>query len=96
MSQSRLSVHKIREVLRLRAEDVSLSNRAIARACNIAPSTVGEHLRRAKEVGLAWPLPANLTEEELFDRIFPEIHEGVRRQLQRIPDWSFIHQCVFR
>jgi len=101
MSQSRLSVHKIREVLRLHAEDVSLSNRAIARACNIAPSTVGEYLRRAKDAGLAWPLPENLSEEELFDRIFAEIHEGpwspgARRQLQRIPDWSFIHQELKR
>jgi len=87
MSQSRLSVHKIREVLRLHDEDISLSNRAIARACNIAASTVGEYLHRAKDAGLAWPLPEDLTEEELFDRISPEV---CQRAMDPIPDWSYV------
>jgi hypothetical protein len=93
MSQSRLSVHKIREVLRLHGEDISLSNRAIARACNIAASTVGEYLHRAKDAGLAWPLPEDLTEEELFDRIFPEV---CQRAMDPIPDWSYVHRELKR
>lgn len=94
MSQSRLSVHKIREVLRLHSEDISLSNRAIARSCNIAASTVGEYLRRAKQAGLAWPLPEDLTEEDLFDRIFPEV--TCPRVLCPTPDWSYIHRELKR
>ncbi len=46
MSQERLTLRKIREILRLK-EEVGLSNRAIARANNISNSTVGEYLRRA-------------------------------------------------
>ena len=43
MTQEKLSLRKIREVLRLKHE-VGLSNRAIARACCISNSTVGEYL----------------------------------------------------
>lgn len=39
MAQERLSLRKIREVLRLKRE-VGLSNRAIARACRVSNSTV--------------------------------------------------------
>ena len=56
MTQERLSMRKIREVLRLKHE-VGLSNRAIARACQVSNSTVGEYLERAQAAGLGWPVP---------------------------------------
>ncbi len=56
MTQERLTVRKIREILRLK-EEAGLSNRAIARTCKISNSTVGEYLRRAQAAGLHWPLP---------------------------------------
>src|SRR5574339_258264 len=71
MAQERLSLRKIREVLRLKHE-VALSNRAIARACRVSNSTVGEYVRRAKQAGLGWPLPEELGEEELYRKLFPE------------------------
>ena len=54
MTQERLSLRKIREVLRLKHE-VGLSNRAIARACCVSNSTVGDYLERAQAAELAWP-----------------------------------------
>ncbi len=39
MTQERLTVRKIREILRLK-EEAGLSNRAIARTCKISNSTV--------------------------------------------------------
>jgi response regulator of citrate/malate metabolism len=45
MVQERLTLRKIREILRLK-EETELSNRAIARTCKISNSTVGEYLRR--------------------------------------------------
>jgi len=54
MTQERLSLRKIREVLRLKHE-VGLSNRAIARACRVSNSTVGDYLERAQAAELAWP-----------------------------------------
>ena len=53
MSQERLTLRKIREILRLK-EEAGLSNRAIARACKISNSTVGEYLRRAGFQSSAW------------------------------------------
>ena len=71
MTQERLSVRTIREVLRLKYE-IGLSNRAIARACRISNSTVGEYITRAKQAGWSWPLPEEVSEEELYRRLFPE------------------------
>ena len=64
MAQARLSVRKIREVLRLKAE-ARLSDREIAAAIGSARSTVQECLRRARAAGIAWPLPAECDEEAL-------------------------------
>ena len=66
MSQERLTMHKISEVLRLKWE-CKLSNRAIARSCSISHSTVGEYLCHAQEAGLSWPLPADMGEDTLLD-----------------------------
>ena len=71
MAQERLTLRKIREILRLK-EEAGLSNRAIARACKVSNSTVGEYLQRAEAAGLHWPLPEGLNEDELYQKLFPE------------------------
>ena len=70
MANSRLSMRKIIEVLRLHHEG-SLSRREIARAVNASPTTVGEILRRAKQCDVTWPLPAALSEAELEAQLYP-------------------------
>jgi DNA-directed RNA polymerase specialized sigma24 family protein len=47
MAKRRLPVRKIKEVIRLKYT-CDLSNREIARSCNVAQSTVGDYLRRAR------------------------------------------------
>jgi len=89
MAQERLTMRKIREVLRLKWE-CKLSNRAIARSCSISPSTVGEYLRRAQEAGLSWPLPADMGEDALFELLFPKAPPFSSRVIP-CPDWSLIH-----
>ena len=69
MAQERLTMRKIREILRLKHE-AGLSNRAIAGACKISNSTVGEYIHRAKAAGLSWPLP-EIEEGELYRKLFP-------------------------
>ena len=59
MPQERLTLRKIREILRLK-EQAGLSNRTIARACKISNSTVGEYLRRLAAANLHWSLPDGL------------------------------------
>ena len=64
MSQERLSMRKIEEILRLKYE-VGLTHRAIAQSCSVSPSTVSEYLTHAKAAGLSWPLPEELSAEDL-------------------------------
>jgi transposase len=94
MTQERLSVRKIREVLRLKHE-VRLSNRAIARACRISNSTVGEYVRRAKQAGVGWPLPDELGEEDLYRKLFPE-GEKAKIAERPIPGWEEVQRELSR
>ena len=94
MAQERLSMRKIREVLRLKWE-CGLTNRAIARSCSISHSTVGEYLRRAKAAGLSWPIPEALDEDGLFWLLFPKPLRP-RSRVIPCPDWSLIHRELRR
>jgi transposase len=94
MTQERLSLRKIREVLRLKYE-VCLSNRAIARVCRVSNSTVGDYVARAQAAGLGWPLPEGLGEEELYRRLFPDQEIKVRQE-RPLPNWEEIHRELSR
>jgi transposase len=90
MSQERLSVRKINEVLRLKWS-CGLSNRVIGRSCQISHSTVRGYLKRAEAAGLTWPLPEGLDEDSLYRLLFPE--EVADRSATRVlPDWEQIHR----
>jgi transposase len=82
-------MRKIHEVLRLKWA-CRLSNREIARSCSISHSTVREYLRRAEGAGLSWPLPDALTEDALFQQLFPERVPG-EAQPRALPDWPQVH-----
>lgn len=58
MSAERLSMRRVREILRYRFEQ-GLGHKAISYRVGAAPSTVRETLRRAAVAGLAWPLGAD-------------------------------------
>lgn len=94
MSAKRLSMRKIKEVLRLKWE-CGLSDRRIAHSCSIGKTTVGEYLRRAKEAGLDWPLPEGIDEVELDRRLFPP-PACVVSEARSVPDWSEVHQELKR
>ena len=59
MAKRRLSVRKIKEVLRLHYEK-GFSTRQIAKSLSIGRSTVQDYLDRAERAGLSWPLAAEL------------------------------------
>src|SRR5213083_3351930 len=71
MPAERLSMRKIKEVLRLKFE-LQLKNREIARSCSIPHSTVANYLRRAGAAGLSWPLPPELDDAALEQRLLGE------------------------
>jgi transposase len=74
VAQPRLSVRKIRDVLRLKSE-AQLSDRQIAAVLGSARSTVQECLRRARVAGLSWPLPEDADDEALWGRLYPRAPE---------------------
>jgi transposase len=84
-------VRKIREVLRLRAEGIS--DRQIAVAIGCARSTVQDCVRRCREAGLVWPLPADLTEEALYVRLY---HRQVPLSKTPSPDFARLHAGLKR
>jgi transposase len=88
MTRKRLTMRKIREVIRLKYES-KLSNRVIAGACKISNSTVGEYLRRAETVGISWPL-GEIGEEELYQKLYPEKGSEEPEPKYPMPDWEKI------
>jgi transposase len=83
-------MRKVKEVLRLKWEN-GLSNRQIAKSCSIARATVAEYVRRAKNVGLSWPLPLGMDETELNERLFPS-SPSVSSGFRPVPDWTEVHR----
>ena len=89
MPAERLSMRKIKEVLRLKFE-LGLGNRQIARSCSINHNTVADYLRRATAAGLdRWPLPSDVDEAALETRLFPA--RSTLAAVRPIPDWAVIH-----
>ena len=67
---------KIREVMRLRY-DRGASIHDIATACALSTSTVSEYLYRSGAAKLGWPLPDEITDEDLERSLFPpRPHKG--------------------
>ena len=94
MSQERLSMRKIREILRLKWE-CQLSQRTIARSCRISRSTVSEYVKRAEAAGLSWPLPESLSEEELYRLLFAEKQPSQPAE-KVLPDWKEVRNELRR
>lgn len=90
MPANRLSMRKIKEVLRLKwAND--LSDRKIAQSCNISRPAVANYVERAEQAGLSWPLPDTLTDAELERLLFPTLHKSSASD--RVPpDLLKVHQ----
>ena len=69
MPKERLTLRKIREILRLRWE-CKLSERLVARSCCISHSTVWDYVKQAETAGLKWPLADELSENQLYELLF--------------------------
>jgi DNA-binding transcriptional regulator LsrR (DeoR family) len=65
MPRKRLSMRKIREILRLNYS-CGCSLRAISNSCGISRGTVSDYLHRAKAAELGWPLPRDLTDTKVY------------------------------
>lgn len=84
---SRLSMKKISEILRQRHE-LKHSHHDIARSLNISASTVFDYLTRAKLADIVWPLPGDLSDQELYDKLFLPVSPSIEDR--PLPDWEYI------
>ena len=95
MPAERVSMRRIREILRLKHEG-GASDRQIAWSLSLARSTVAVTLQRAAAAGLRWPLPATLTDRVLEAMLYAGhgSQQGARRKAE--PDWAYVHHELRR
>ncbi len=95
MAQQRLPMRNIRDVLRLSA--AGMSKRKIAGSLGIGATAAGECLRRAREAGVGWPLPDDMTDAVLEARLYPASTVLAAIQARRPqPDWPTLHRELKR
>ena len=81
-------MRKVHLVLRLFFA-ANMSIRAIARAVEASPSTIGDYMRRARVAGLGWPLPEGMSESALEALLFPPA--APVRTGRPLPAWPHVH-----
>lgn len=94
MPKERLTMRQIKEVLRLK-HGLGLSQRAISESMGIPRTTLRDYLLRAKVADLRWPLPEDISNEELNVLLFPIRSEGLSKPCSE-PDWDQTHHELKR
>jgi len=89
MPAKRLSMRKIREVLRLRYE-VGLGIHQIAASCSVGHTAVAGYLERAEAAGLRWPLPEGMDDGRLERLLFPP-PPLIPSNERFVPPWADVH-----
>src|SRR5215472_16223039 len=94
MAGMRMSMRKIREVLRL-THELGLSVREVREATGVGKTAVCEYVNRAKVIGITWPIPPEIGDAELERLLFTPagFHEGSTKSL---PDWAKVHEELKR
>ena len=92
MPMQRLSMRKIREVLRL-SWCARLNAQAVARSCGMGRTTVREYLQRAARAGLSWDSAEQLSDAQLESMLFPTVETSKARP---VPDWAELQKELKR
>jgi hypothetical protein len=94
MAGMRMSMRKIREVLRL-THELGLSVRLVREATGVGKTAVCEYVNRARVIGITWPIPPEISDAELERRLFTPagFHEGSTKP---VPDWTKVHEELKR
>ena len=90
MAAKRLKMNRLKEILRLSLER-GLSQRKVARALRVGNGTVSEYLGRARAVGVRWPLPAELEDEERLEAAVLGAAKAPEEGGREKPDVKWIH-----
>ena len=76
-----------REILRL--HNLGLNKTEIASSCRCARNTVAATLQRAANCGLQWPLPEEMSDKQLSERLFPS---STSTPVYKMPDYEWVHR----
>jgi transposase len=93
MPTERLSMRKVRDVLRLK-HAVGLSYREISEATGVGKTAVGEYIRRAEVIGITWPVPDDVDDTTLHRRMFA--CPGAPAVERAGIDWAKVHEELKR
>ena len=93
MAQKRLSMRKIKELLRLRFEE-KLSYERISCSLSVGESTVGDCLRRVSTLGLTYEEIKIFSEEDLIAALYKP--KGITSKHSPKVDWSYMHRELRR
>ena len=80
-----------REILRLHS--LGLNKAEIASSCRCARNTVAATLQRAANCGLQWPLPEEMSDKQLSERLFPS---STSKPVYKMPDYASVHKELQR
>ena len=80
-----------REILRLHS--LGLNKTEIASSCQCARNTVAATLERAANCGLQWPLPEEMSDKQLSERLFPS---NASKPVYKMPDYAYVHKELQR
>lgn len=94
MAAKRMTMRKIRDILRLRLS-AGLSIRQINVSTKASVGAIQKLLAQAETLGLSWPLPDDLNDKDLARLFYPEAHTTVSSRYQQ-PDWINVHQELKR
>lgn len=91
MPTERIAMRRVREMLRLRL-DAQLSVQEVARRTGVARSTLREMLHRFAASELPWPLPLELSDRSLEQKLYGAAgsKQGHRRRPE--PDWAGLNR----
>lgn len=90
MPTKRISMRKLREILRLRLQG-ELTLRQINSSLRLSLGVVQKVTRQAEELKLDWPSIEKLNEKELAQMFYPESDNRVSSVLL-MPDWNDVHK----
>ena len=78
-------MRKLKEVLRLAS--LGLSQHQIARSCSLSQSTVHEYVSAARASGVQLPIPADWSDHQIEQQLFPQRTAPIGWRKHPEPDW---------
>ena len=75
-----------REILRLHS--LGLNKTEIAASMGCSRNTAANVIRRAEACGLSYPLPAELSDKQFAEMLFP----AAAKPVYKMPDYAYVHK----